>query len=176
MRFYLKLKRMPNVIIFYISRMKIRLITIGKTDESYLKEGIRKYMERLKHYISFEMIEIPDVKTGKKVNTTLQKEAEGMEISKLFSKSDFVVLLDENGKEFNSIEFSKYIQKRMNTGLDICFVIGGPFGFSKGIYERANHKVAISQMTFSHQMIRLFFVEQLYRSFSILKGEKYHHI
>jgi 23S rRNA (pseudouridine1915-N3)-methyltransferase len=156
--------------------MKIRLITIGKTDESYLKEGIHKYMARLKHYINFEMVELPDVKTGKKLNTTLQKEAEGVEISKLISKTDFMVLLDENGKEFNSVDFSKYIQKRMNTGLDICFVIGGPFGFSKAIYERANSKIAVSQLTFSHQMIRLFFVEQLYRSFSILKGEKYHHL
>jgi 23S rRNA (pseudouridine1915-N3)-methyltransferase len=156
--------------------MKIKLITIGKTDESYLKEGIHKYMSRLKHYISFEMIELPDVKSRKKLNTTLQKEAEGKEIQKLISKSDFLVLLDENGKGLNSIDFSKYIQKRMNTGLDICFVIGGPFGFSKEIYERADHKIAISQLTFSHQMIRLFFVEQLYRSFTILKGEKYHHI
>jgi 23S rRNA (pseudouridine1915-N3)-methyltransferase len=156
--------------------MKIRLITIGKTDESYLKEGINKYISRLKHYINFEMIELPDVKTGKKVNTTLQKEVEGKEIMKLIAKADFMVLLDENGKEFNSVAFSEYIQKRMNTGLDISFVIGGPFGFSKEVYERANHKIAISQLTFSHQMIRLFFVEQLYRSFTILKGEKYHHI
>ena len=156
--------------------MKIRLITIGKTDESYLKEGIHKYLSRLKHYINFEMIEIPDVKTGKKVNTTIQKEAEGKEILKLITKNDFMVLLDENGKEFNSVAFSNYIQKRMNTGLDICFVIGGPFGFSKEMYERANQKIAISQLTFSHQMIRLFFVEQLYRSFTILKGEKYHNI
>jgi 23S rRNA (pseudouridine1915-N3)-methyltransferase len=156
--------------------MKIRLITIGKTDESYLKEGISKYVSRLKHYISFEMIELPDVKTGKKLNVNLQKEAESKEIVKLISKSDFVVLLDENGKEFNSVGFSDYIQKRMNSGLDICLVVGGPFGFSKELYDRADQKIALSQMTFSHQMIRLFFVEQLYRSFTILKGEKYHHL
>jgi 23S rRNA (pseudouridine1915-N3)-methyltransferase len=156
--------------------MKIRLITIGKTDESYLKEGISKYVSRLKHYISFEIIELPDVKTGKKLNVNLQKEAESKEIVKLISKSDFVVLLDENGKEFNSVGFSDYIQKRMNSGLDLCFVIGGPFGFSKEMYDLSNQKIALSQMTFSHQMIRLLFVEQVYRSYSILKGEKYHHI
>ncbi|MFB0926112.1 MAG: 23S rRNA (pseudouridine(1915)-N(3))-methyltransferase RlmH, partial [Vicingaceae bacterium] len=104
--------------------MKIRLITIGKTDESYLKEGISKYVSRLKHYISFEIIELPDVKTGKKLNINLQRESESKEIVKLISKSDFVVLLDENGKEFNSVGFSDYIQKRMNSGLDLCFVIG----------------------------------------------------
>ena len=156
--------------------MKIRLITIGKTDEAYLKEGINKYLSRIKHYISFEMIELPDVKMGKKLNVNLQKEAESKEIIKLISKSDFVVLLDEKGREFNSVGFSEYIQKRMNSGLDLCFVIGGPFGFSKEMYERADQKIAISQMTFSHQMIRLLFVEQIYRSYSILKGEKYHHI
>tara|TARA_B100000809_G_scaffold148981_1_gene146453 strand:+ start:1459 stop:1929 length:471 start_codon:yes stop_codon:yes gene_type:complete len=156
--------------------MKIRLITIGKTDESYLREGINKYVSRLKHYINFEMIELPDVKTGKKLNINLQKEAESKELVKLISKSDFVVLLDENGKEFNSVGFSDYIQKRMNSGLDLCFIIGGPFGFSKEMYDRANQKIALSQMTFSHQMIRLLFVEQVYRSYSILKGEKYHHI
>jgi 23S rRNA (pseudouridine1915-N3)-methyltransferase len=156
--------------------MKIRLITIGKTDESYLKEGISKYVSRLKHYISFEIIELPDVKTGKKLNINLQREAESKEIVKLISKSDFVVLLDENGKEFNSVGFSDYIQKRMNSGLDLCFVIGGPFGFSKEMYDLSNQKIALSQMTFSHQMIRLLFVEQVYRSYSILKGEKYHHI
>jgi 23S rRNA (pseudouridine1915-N3)-methyltransferase len=156
--------------------MKIRLITIGKTDESYLKEGISKYVSRLKHYISFEIIELPDVKTGKKLNINLQRESESKEIVKLISKSDFVVLLDENGKEFNSVGFSDYIQKRMNSGLDLCFVIGGPFGFSKEMYDLSNQKIALSQMTFSHQMIRLLFVEQVYRSYSILKGEKYHHI
>ncbi len=156
--------------------MKIRLITIGKTDESYLKEGINKYLSRLKHYASFDMVELPDVKTGKKLNVNLQKKAEGDEIQKLISKSEFLVLLDENGKEFNSVDFSKYIQKRMNTGLDLCFVIGGPFGFSKELYDRADLKIALSQMTFSHQMVRLFFTEQLYRSFTIIKREKYHHL
>jgi len=156
--------------------MKVTLITIGKTDDTYLKQGISKYVSRLKHYVDFEIKEIPDVKLGKKQNVIKQKELEGKEILKHISKSSFIVLLDENGREFNSLEYSQFIQKRMNTGLDMIFVIGGPFGFSKEIYEMANQKVALSQMTFSHQMVRLFFTEQLYRAFSILKGEKYHHV
>ena len=155
--------------------MKIKLIVIGKTDESYLKEGITKYTSRLKHYIDFQLIELPDVKLGKKLNLNLQKEKEGAEILKLISKSDFVVVLDEKGKEYDSVGFSDFIQKRMNTGMDLVFVIGGPFGFSDAVYAQSNMKIALSQMTFSHQMVRLFFTEQIYRSFTILKGEKYHH-
>ena len=155
--------------------MKIKLITIGKTDENYLKEGVQKYISRLKHYIDLEIKEIPDVKMGKKQNVAVQKEKEGKQIAALISKSDFVILLDEKGKEFNSKSYAQFIQKRMNTGLDLTFVIGGPYGFSDEIYQRSNQKIALSQMTFSHQMVRLFFVEQLYRSSSIVKGEKYHH-
>ncbi len=155
--------------------MKIKLITIGKTDEPYLKEGINKYTSRLKHYVSFELKEIPDVKLGKKLNTNIQKEVEGKEILKLISRSEFVVLLDEKGKEFNSVGFSQFVQKRMNAGMDLTFVIGGPYGFSDEVYDYSNMKVALSQMTYSHQMVRLFFTEQIYRSFTILKGEKYHH-
>ena len=155
--------------------MKIKLITIGKTDESYLKVGIDKYVSRLKHYVDFEIKEIPDLKMGKKQNTSIQKELEGKEILKFITKSDFVVLLDEKGREFSSRVYSQFIQKRMNAGLNLVFVIGGPFGFSDEVYAKANQKIALSQMTFSHQMVRLFFTEQLYRSFSILKGEKYHH-
>lgn len=155
--------------------MKIKLITIGKTDENYLKEGIEKYINRLKHYSSFEIIVINDVKMGKKANAELQKEKEADEILLRINQNEFVVLLDEKGTNYNSIEFSKYLQKRMNSGLDLVFVIGGPFGFSNRIYDRANTKMALSKMTFSHQMVRLFFVEQLYRGFTILKGEKYHH-
>jgi len=155
--------------------MKIKLITIGKTDERYLKEGIDKYVARLKHYIDFEIKEIPDVKMGKKQNTSIQKDLEGQEILKFITKSDFVVLLDEKGREFSSRTYSQFIQKRMNAGLNLVFVIGGPFGFSEEVYAKSNQKIALSQMTFSHQMVRLFFIEQLYRSFSILKGEKYHH-
>lgn len=156
--------------------MKIKLIVVGKTDESYLNEGIKKYIIRLKHYVDFEIITIADVKTGKKLNTRLQKEMEGKEIIKQFSKSSFVVLLDENGIGYNSVDFSKFIQKRMNSGMDLVFVIGGPFGFSEEVYQKANSKIGLSKMTFSHQMVRLFFTEQIYRAFTILKGEKYHHL
>lgn len=155
--------------------MKIKLITIGKTDENYLKEGIDKYLKRLKYYVQFEIIVINDVKMGKKSNPVLQKELEEKEVLAKVNSTDFLILLDEKGQEFNSVDFSKYMQKRLNSGNDIVFVIGGPFGFSNRMYERANAKVALSKMTFSHQMIRLFFVEQLYRAFTILKGEKYHH-
>ena len=156
--------------------MKIKLITIGKTDEQYLKEGISKYVSRLKHYIDFQIIEIPDVKVGKKLNANLQKETEGKEIVKHILKSEFVVLLDEKGKEYNSVNFAQFMQKRMNTGMNLTFVIGGPYGFSDEIYTMTDSKIALSQLTFSHQMVRLFFTEQIYRSFTILKGEKYHHV
>jgi len=156
--------------------MKIKLIVVGKTDETYLTEGIKKYFERVKHYVSFDIEIIPDVKMGKKSNINIQKEKEGELILAKIKKSDFLILLDEKGKEFDSVGFSQFLQKRMNAGLDLVFVIGGPFGFSKAVYQQAQSKIAISQMTFSHQMIRLLFIEQLYRGFSILKGEKYHHI
>ena len=155
--------------------MKIKLIVVGKTDESYLSEGINKYLDRLKHYASFEVDVIPDVKLGKKSNINLQKEKEGELILSKVKKSEFLILLDEKGKEYNSIGFSGFLQKRMNTGLDVVFVIGGPFGFSDSIYTRADSKLAISQMTFSHQMVRPFFMEQLYRGYTILKNEPYHH-
>lgn len=155
--------------------MKIKLIAIGKTDESYLKEGIDKYLKRLKHYTSFELIIINDVKVGKKTNVILQKELEEKEILSKVNTNDFLILLDEKGEEYHSVGFSRFLQKRMNSGNDIVFVIGGPFGFSDRMYDRANAKVGLSKLTFSHQMVRLFFVEQLYRAFTILKGEKYHH-
>lgn len=155
--------------------MKIKLIAIGKTDESYLKEGIDKYLKRLKHYVSFELIIINDVKVGKKKNIALQKELEEKEILSKVNTNDYLILLDEKGEEYHSVGFSKFLQKRMNSGNDIVFVIGGPFGFSERMYERANAKIGLSKLTFSHQMVRLFFVEQLYRAFTILKGEKYHH-
>ena len=156
--------------------MKITLIQIGNTDEKYLKEGIEKYLSRLNHYCKFELETIPDLKNIKNLSLELQKQKEGELILSKIEKSDFVVLLDENGKEYNSVRFSDFLQKRMNTGMDLIFVIGGPFGFSTEVYERANSKLALSQMTFSHQMVRLFFIEQLYRGFTILKGEKYHHL
>ncbi|MGE0561118.1 MAG: 23S rRNA (pseudouridine(1915)-N(3))-methyltransferase RlmH [Flavobacteriales bacterium] len=155
--------------------MKIKLIAIGKTDEKYLQDGIVKYLNRLKHYISFEIIIITDVKVGSKQNTIMQKDQEGKLLLNSIGANDYVILLDENGKQFNSVDFSEFIQKRMNASLDVVFVIGGAYGFSDSVYSRANDKLSLSKMTFSHQMIRLFFVEQLYRGFTILKGEKYHH-
>lgn len=156
--------------------MKIKLIAIGKTDEKYLQDGIAKYLERLKHYISFELVVINDVKIGSKPNTLLQKEKEAELFFDKIQPNDFVVLLDENGKSFTSVAFADYVQKRMNASTDVVFLIGGPFGFSDKIYQRANDKISLSKMTFSHQMIRLFFVEQVYRAFTIIKGEKYHHV
>lgn len=155
--------------------MKIKLIQIGKTEEKYLQEGIAIYEQRLKHYVKFEVEEIPALKGAKNLSQDEQKRKEGEIILSKVQQSDFVVLMDEIGKEFNSPKFANYLQKRMNSGLDIIFVIGGPFGFSDELYTRANDKVALSQMTLTHQMVRLFFTEQLYRGFTILKGEKYHH-
>ena len=155
--------------------MKIKLIVIGKTDESYLTKGIDKYVDRLRHYVNFEVVTINDIKLGKKTNIEVQKEMEGKEIMGKVADNDYLILLDENGQTYNSMDFSKYLQKRLNAGNDLVFVVGGPFGFSQRIYERANAKIALSNLTFSHQMVRLFFVEQIYRAFTILKGEKYHH-
>ena len=156
--------------------MKVRFIVVGKTDEKYLQEGISKYENRLKHYAQYSMEVIPDVKKGKKTTMEKQKLDEGKEILSNVAKGDYLVLLDERGKSFSSVEFSKNLEKKMVSGVSaIVYVIGGPFGFSDDVYQRANEKLSLSKMTFSHQMVRLFFVEQLYRGFSILRGEKYHH-
>lgn len=154
--------------------MKIKLIVIGKTDEKYLQEGIQIYLNRLKHYILTEIMVINDVKMGVKQNTIVQKDQEGKLLLAKLQSNDYVILLDENGKSFSSTEFAGFLQKRMNLSYDIIFIIGGPFGFSEEVYKRANEKISLSSMTFSHQMIRLFFFEQLYRGFTIIKGEKYH--
>ncbi|WMJ74728.1 23S rRNA (pseudouridine(1915)-N(3))-methyltransferase RlmH [Cytophagaceae bacterium ABcell3] len=156
--------------------MKIKILTIGKTDEAYLKEGVKKYLNRLKHYIQVELIELPDVKQGKKTTPEQLKEAEGKMLLQKIEHNDQVVLLDEKGKEFTSVGFSKYLQKKMNMSTaNLVLIIGGPFGFSEEIYQRAQEKICLSRMTFSHQMVRLFLTEQLYRGFTILRGEKYHH-
>lgn len=155
--------------------MKIKLIVVGSTDDGYVRKGVEEYVKRLKHYIQFETIVINDVKTGKKTNENIQKQLESELIITKLEKSDYIILLDEKGQEYNSVEFSNFIQKRMNSGMNIVFIIGGPFGFSDTLYELANSKIALSRLTFSHQMIRLFFTEQLYRAFTILRGEKYHH-
>jgi 23S rRNA (pseudouridine1915-N3)-methyltransferase len=154
--------------------MKIKLLVVGKTDEKYLCEGIEKFFKRINHYINYEMEVIPDVKPGGKPDISKLKLEEGKLILKKINLKDQVILLDEKGSAFTSLQFSNFLQKKINGGANLVFVIGGPFGFSKEVYERANDKVSLSAMTFSHQMIRLFFNEQLYRAFTILKGEKYH--
>ncbi|HLU85179.1 MAG TPA: 23S rRNA (pseudouridine(1915)-N(3))-methyltransferase RlmH [Vicingaceae bacterium] len=156
--------------------MKMKLIAIGKTDEAFLVEGIEKYLKRLKHYVSFEIMVLNDVKTGKKLNIELQKEQEGRAILEKVQSNETLILLDENGKDFTSVGFANFLQKKLNAGNNLVFVIGGPFGFSTEVYQRADAQLALSKLTFSHQMVRLFFVEQLYRAFTIIKGEKYHHL
>jgi 23S rRNA (pseudouridine1915-N3)-methyltransferase len=156
--------------------MQIKLITIGKTDNKNLQALIEDYKKRLSHYIRFEFDIIPDIKNVKHLSETQQKEKEGELILSKTQKSDVVILLDENGKQMDSVAFSSYLQKHMNSGIKtLIFVIGGPYGFSESVYKRANGKLGLSQMTFSHQMVRLFFIEQLYRGFTILKNEPYHH-
>lgn len=156
--------------------MTIKLLAIGKTDDGNLQTLTDIYVKRLGHYNKFELEIIPDLKNTKNLEVEQQKTKEGKLILDKVSDSDFLVLLDENGKQFSSEAFSEYIQKRLNSGLkQLIFVIGGPYGFSEEVYQRAQNKVSLSKMTFSHQMIRLFFVEQLYRAFTILKNEPYHH-
>ncbi len=156
--------------------MEIKLICIGKTDNSDLEKLISIYENRLKHYIKFSLHIITDIKNTKKLSEEQQKIKEGVLIEKQLQASDTVVLLDENGKEFSSVSFSKFLNTKMVSGCKrLIFIIGGPYGFSKEIYEKYRYKIALSQMTFSHQIIRLFFVEQLYRANTILKNEPYHH-
>ena len=156
--------------------MKITLISIGKTDNQHLEVLINDYIKRLGFYVSFTFIVIPDIKKAKNLSEVQQKKAEGTEILKRIISSDTLILLDESGKSLSSIGFSEFLQKKMNSGLKkLVFCIGGPYGFSEDMYERAHGKVSLSNMTFSHQMVRLFIIEQLYRGFTILKNEPYHH-
>ncbi len=156
--------------------MTIRLITIGKTDSKELESLINNYKKRLGFYIKFYFDVIPDIKNSKNLSEILQKQKEGELILSKLNSTDVLILLDENGKQTDSVGFSNYLQKHMNSGIkQLVFVIGGPYGFSEDIYKKANGKISLSKMTFSHQMIRLFFIEQLYRGFSILKNEPYHH-
>lgn len=156
--------------------MKIKLIAIGKTDNENLKQLIDTYQSRLKHYINFELAIIPDVKNVKNLSQKQQKEKEGELILKQLEPTDQLIVLDEKGKEFRSIDFANHLQKKMNSGIkQLVFVIGGPYGFSEAVYQKAQGKISFSKMTFSHQMIRLFIVEQIYRGYTILKNEPYHH-
>ncbi len=156
--------------------MQITLLAIGKTDDKRLVQLIEDYQKRLEHYIKFELEIIPDLKNTKNLSEKEQQEREGALILKKLQPTDQLIVLDEKGHQFRSIEFSRFLQKKLNSGLKrIVFVIGGPYGFSEAVYQRSQGKVSLSKMTFSHQMIRLFFVEQLYRAFTILKNEPYHH-
>ena len=156
--------------------MTIKLIAIGKTDSKQLQELITNYIDRLQHYIRFELCIIPDLKNVKNLSEEQQKKKEGELILKELKPTDHVIILDENGKEYTSVGFSELLQKKMNSGCkQLVLIIGGPYGFSEVIRKKAISKISFSKMTFSHQMIRLFVVEQLYRGFSILKNEPYHH-
>jgi len=163
----------PNYKTFLV---KIVVIAIGKTDDRWIQEGFEKYIQRLKHYISSEFIIIPDIKNRNQWSDIQQKELEGQNILKHIFPSDYVVLLDENGLSYSSRLFSDFLQKQMNSGIKrLVFVIGGPYGFSEAVYAKCQSKLSLSKMTFSHQMIRPFFTEQLYRAFTILNNEPYHH-
>ena len=156
--------------------MTITLLSIGKTDNKQLQQLIEAYENRLKHYIKFKLEIIPDLKNVKNLSQEQQKEKEGEAILKKLTPTDVLIVLDENGKHYSSVEFSSFLQKKMNSGIkNLVFVIGGPYGFSPAVYQKAQGKISFSKMTFSHQMIRLFVVEQIYRGFTILKNEPYHH-
>lgn len=156
--------------------MKVTLLTVGKTNDLSFKNAISEYQKRLKFYISFDIEEIPSLKNTKNLTEDNQKEKEGELILKNLQAEDEVVLLDDKGTEFTSKQFASYIEKKSASGLKrLVFVVGGPYGFSQEVYQRANDKVSLSRMTFSHQMVRLVFTEQLYRAMTILRGEPYHH-
>ncbi len=156
--------------------MKITLLTIGKTEDKYLLEGMEKYLKRIKHYVSFKVLELPELKNTKSLSQDQQKAKEASLILKNITSTDHVILLDEKGMEFSSTHFSGFLNKKMIGSVQhLVFVVGGPYGFEAAIYNRADDKISLSKMTFSHQMVRLFFIEQLYRAYTILKGEPYHH-
>jgi 23S rRNA (pseudouridine1915-N3)-methyltransferase len=156
--------------------MKITFITVGKTVDSYLKTGIDIYVSRLKHYTKLQIIEIDELKNTKTLTREQQKSKEAELILKKISPLDHVILLDENGTALTSAQFAAYINKKaIGSTSNLVFIVGGPYGFDASVYQRANDKISLSAMTFSHQMVRLFFVEQLYRAYTIIKGEPYHH-
>ena len=155
--------------------MKTVLILVGKTVNKHFVAGINDYVERIGHYMPFSVTTIPELKNAKSLSEEQQKEKEGDLIMKQLQESDTVVLLDEHGTEMRSIEFASWLQKIQNSSRRLVFIIGGPYGFSPALYQRANQKISLSRMTFSHQMVRLVFTEQIYRACTILKGEPYHH-
>jgi 23S rRNA (pseudouridine1915-N3)-methyltransferase len=156
--------------------MNIRLLAIGKTDNKSLQSLIDDYSKRLSFYVKFDLEIIPDIKNAKNLSQAQQKEKEGELILAKIGATDQLILLDENGKSFSSVAFSEYLQKKMNSGVrTLVFAFGGPYGFSDAVYAKSQGKIALSAMTFSHQMVRLFFIEQVYRAFTILRNEPYHH-
>ena len=156
--------------------MELKLVTVGKTDVKWVKEGLDLYVSRLRHYVPFSLVEIPQLKNASALTHDEIKEREGALILRQLNPGDSVFLLDEHGKEYRSVEWAEWIGQRLaRSGKAIVFVIGGAYGFSPAVYERAEGKISLSRMTFSHQMVRTVFAEQLYRAFTILKGEPYHH-
>lgn len=156
--------------------MKITLLVIGKTDAAYLKEGLNEYLKRLKHYVNFEIVVIPNIKKAKNIGIENQKKREGELILTKKGVGKEIHLFDENGKTLSSRELAQFLEKKMLSGLkELVFVIGGPYGFSDEVYKNASSKISLSRLTFSHQMVRLICTEQIYRAFTILKGEPYHH-
>ena len=161
---------------YYICGMKITLLTVGKTDRDWVKQGLNIYVSRLKHYIPFSVVEIPELKNVSALTKDQIKSREGELILKSIKPTDDVILMDERGKQYTSIELARVLQDKISyVGKDIVFVIGGAYGFSDAVYERANSKISLSRMTFSHQMVRAIFAEQIYRAFTIMRGEPYHH-
>lgn len=156
--------------------MKTYLLVIGKTDAAFIREGIAEYEKRLMRYLPYEMKILPDVKNARNMTESLQKEKEGELILEQLQNGDWVVLLDEKGKQYTSVGFADYLAQKMLMGIKrLVFVIGGPYGFAESVYQRTNEKISLSKMTFSHQMVRMIFTEQIYRAMTILKGEPYHH-
>ena len=155
--------------------MKTTLVLIGKTVNKHFIANINDYCERISHYMPFDINVIPEIKNTKNLTEQQQKEREGEMILKSVNTSDTVVILDEHGDDFRSVEFASWLQKKQNTARRLVFVVGGPYGFSQAVYKRANEKISLSKMTFSHQMVRVIFTEQIYRACTIIKGEPYHH-
>ena len=155
--------------------MKTVLLQVGKTVNKHFIAGIDDYVERISHYMPFEVVTIPELRNTKNLSEEQQKTTEGDLILRQIQPSDTVVLLDEHGKELRSVDYARWLEQKQQTARRLVFVIGGPYGFSEAVYARANDKLSLSKMTFSHQMVRLIFTEQLYRACTIIKGEPYHH-
>ena len=155
--------------------MKITLLTVGKTDVRWVREGLELYASRLSHYVKFSIREIPELKNVSAFTREQIKEKEGDLILAALAADDFVILLDERGRKYRSVEFAEFVRDRLNRGADMVFVVGGAYGFLQRVYSRAGSMMSLSDMTFSHQMVRTIFAEQLYRAFTIIRGEPYHH-